>query len=327
MKKLYIPLNYNSQKVDGAYLRSKQLLSDIEDMIEVSVYSKKFSQSDGLKLFLSTKYVYNIFKICMMYGSDVREFFKLLVAVGRIESELKDYAVSQVFVDVGPGPARLLALYLLERYQSKVVLCPHNVEFLALVNDNKTRLFYHKRIFSLELKIYNLAERILTISEFDMNVINALTKSEKASVFAYVDNRKIPKVRNNIQVCENYIVILGSLKNAPSLLSTKTLIENIADDFHLHIIGNGSEKLPKLPNVDNLGILPDEELSAEINNCNAIVIYQFPTSGMLTRLHYLNKYGKPIFINRSYAQSSEVNFQTLNFYTDFNELKSLLRQT
>ena len=326
MKKLYIPLSYDNQKVDGAYLRSKQLLSDIAEIFEVSIYSKKFSRSDWLNLFLGTKYVYNIIEMCILYGSDVKEFFKLLIAVGRIESILKDYEVSQVFVDVGPGPARLLALHLLERYRSKVVLCPHNVEFLAMVNDKKTHLFHQKRIFLLELRLYKLAERILTISEFDMNVINALTKSEKASVFRYVDNRKIPTIENKKQVFDSYIVILGSLKNAPTLLSTKTLIENIADEYHLHIIGNGSDKLPKLPNVVNLGMVSEEELIAEINNCSAIVIYQLPTSGMLTRLHYLNKYGKPIFINRSYAQSSELNIQTLNIYTDFSELKCLLRQ-
>ncbi len=326
-KFIHIPLNYDFNKIDGAYLRSMQIKGLLDDAIEINPYIKTIKCYDiyVLLLFLiKPLFLIKVIKIYFLYGNSFMEFLKLSLIAARVENFIKNDLDIEVHCEVGIGLARLLSFYLILTRPQCLTLHLHNVEFLAQISTSSSDYRRQKRLFSLELQLVSRAKKVTTISKFDKSIIDTLRKDSETEYIPFEDYRIIDKQYLRQQEFGNYYLVVGSMNNPPSFASTSLLIEKIPENIKLHILGSNSDNLPDKDNIQTYGRVTDEDLNLQISRCKAIILYQHPTSGFLTRLVFLKKFQKKIFINSSYSQAMEIKDENILLYSSFNELRTML---
>jgi hypothetical protein len=112
-------------------------------------------------------------------------------------------------------------------------------------------------------------------------------------------------------------LILGSITNPPTRAGVESLIARINSDANFFneytfiVVGFGTNEIVHLASdrVKVLGEVTSESLSELCVDTDSFFIYQPPTTGWLTRINDMERYGKPIYINDSYIQAkSETNY-------------------
>jgi glycosyltransferase involved in cell wall biosynthesis len=130
-------------------------------------------------------------------------------------------------------------------------------------------------------------------------------------------------------VSPNYFLLLGSIKNAPTRKGTLDLVEAFTSSpFQIHIAGFGTEdirdQLESQSNITVHGTVSKLELEKLLLKSTAVIIFQNPTTGVLTRIDESLGCGVPIFAN-VHAARSYYSCPGVTIYEDFDHLKRLLR--
>lgn len=250
-----------------------------------------------------------------------------------IVRELKLAGYTKFYVEQASNFSMFIA-YELSQQASLTELFPHNVEFL--VGD---QVFSDESIiFPMLINTIKMADKVSCISEFDTSILRVLNNSVETVRYELPD--QVIKQRD-IAIAEakvgSFDIIrklelvdvkfgfsFGSMMNPPTLSG----MESLAKLFHqgkfgdldaLVVAGRGSEKLKIAvddPNIRILDFVSDRELFELMEKAHAILIYQRPTSGWLTKLNYIESYLGKTFLNDSYSQGREIAGSDIKYYSD-----------
>jgi hypothetical protein len=217
-----------------------------------------------------------------------------------------------IWIEIGPNRNILLAALIMAMDRPYVAF-PHNVEFL--VPHQSQKLFRGScSVFKLERAIYLKASSVIAISNFDAAVIRSLgVKHVETMRYDPVGSHrdkllKIHSRRNSSK--KSRFLILGSATNPPTRAGIQKILDEIVtletnSEYVLAGYGTESFKYNAPISVSVLGSVSDETLSELLSSCEALIVHQPQTSGMLTRLIDAEVAGVPVWILGDYLQASD----------------------
>ena len=189
-------------------------------------------------------------------------------------------------------------------FGSKVVVLPHNIEFLVPDREVLSRFRSYRGLRETELFIFQGADKVFTISKFDSAIVESIggiaqclsywpCKEDESALLRIRDKRKSRRARTHTAVC------VGTIHHGPTRRGFEAylpiLAEELGSKYQVLVLGNGTEALSnKIPNVKVLGTVSAEILAEVLEDVDFAVIPVLQTSGMLTRLSDLNCAGVPI---------------------------------
>ncbi|MCR9195639.1 MAG: hypothetical protein NXH88_12955 [Hyphomonas sp.] len=211
---------------------------------------------------------------------------------------------------------------------------PHNLEFMVR-GQKQHMLSSHQTAFAAEMHVYRKAHMVRTISSFDALVLQSLGVDSVDALPYQPPNSDVAELalireqRGSQQrqkpYADSFILILGSAGNPPTREGFERLLEIIADhevSHHYIVAGFGTEILMTLApqNVDVLGEVNDGDLRRLMVTCDALLVYQPPTSGMLTRIVEAALAGIPTYVLGGYLQAKELQNEEIHSIRSLDEL-------
>lgn len=227
--------------------------------------------------------------------------------------------------------------FLARKYNKRVVAYPHNIESLVTNQYSLLTGRHADYEFLSEVNALKNCDNVCAISRFDNHLL--LLFGVKSIFFPYYPPQKsveylegIKKRRRSGAINDNKkFFVLGTVHNPPTLAGMLMLIDAIRemkmDHVGFVIAGYGTEQLrtEKLPqNMQLKGTLDQNELENQMIACDALLIYQAPTTGALTRISEFLVADIPVFVNVE-SSHSHFDFKNVIIYSDFSELKMKLQ--
>jgi hypothetical protein len=217
-------------------------------------------------------------------------------------------------------------LYLMKATGCRVVGLPHNLE--SLVNKNSIK--------ALDSEIRNLGccDAVFTISKeetwllrlFGLNAFYLPYYSPR-EVETYLISVRHRREKRSPNVRKKFL-LLGSATNKPTRVGLQLLIdyaETSTFSFDMQVAGYGTASLRKAnhPNIEFYGAVPNDRLEQLLLETDAVLIYQPPTTGALTRIPEMLTAGIPVFVNFDAARDCH-NIEDVRLYGSFEELFGML---
>jgi hypothetical protein len=233
-----------------------------------------------------------------------------------LRQQIDAHRPDSVYLEVIPNIGMVLGT-LLAAYGCRYVALPHNIEFLV-PDQQQSYLRSPAAAFAVETEIFRRAQRVIAISDFDTAVIGCLGVMQAETLpYEPVDDYRdvllrIAALRE--KATQSGYLILGTTGNPPTDLGLKRLLAEIAaqdDGPNFILAGFGTETLaPLAPSrVTVRGSVSDAELETLMVQCEALIIYQPPTSGFLTRITEAVLAGLPVYVLGGYRQAEGMTAQ------------------
>ena len=228
-----------------------------------------------------------------------------ILAIGIIDQTIRHLAgrKSRFVIEMDREMGILVALSAV-MFSSRVVVLPHNIEFLVPDQKALSRFRSYRGLRETELFIFQGADKVFTISKFDSAIVESVggiaqclsywpCKDDESALLGIRDKRKSRRARTYTAVC------VGTIHHGPTRRGFEAylpiLAEELGSKYQVLVLGNGTEALSnKIPNVKVLGTVSSEILAEVLEEVDFAVIPVLQTSGMLTRLSDLNCAGIPI---------------------------------
>jgi hypothetical protein len=193
---------------------------------------------------------------------------------------------------------------------------PHNIEFLV---PGQKQSFFRGPLseYRAERRVYRHALKVVAISRYDASVISSLgiPSVELIDYFPTEDDCPFWDCISSARLSssKSFFLILGTASNPPTRLGLQKLLCLIEQDpvsssrkFVLAGFGTASLKDQIPSSVELAGEVSDDALQALMINAKGLVLWQPPTSGMLTRLVEACQAGIPCFVFGGYHQALEM---------------------
>ncbi len=218
-------------------------------------------------------------------------------------------------------------LYLLKATGHPVLGVPHNLESLvssqsaSALGEEVENLRCCDAVFAISREETWLL-RLLNINAFYLPYYPP--KMVQFFLLSIREKRMRKEHKNN-----KSFLLLGSASNAPTREGMQMLIDyaDRADvSFQLHVAGYRTQLLcnPNNPNIVFHGTVSNENLERLLVETDAVLIYQPPTTGALTRVPEVLMAGLPVFANFDAARNCH-NLEDVHQYGSFEELFELLK--
>ena len=213
-------------------------------------------------------------------------------------------------------------LYLLKATGRLIIGMPHNIE--SLVANHSTD--------ALGQEVFNMkhCDCVFAISKEETWLLRLLgidacflpyypPKEAEAHLLAIRKRREIRKTN-----ARKRFLLLGSASNYPTRAGMQLLLDYAANEslpFDLGIAGYHTESLsvPQQSGISFYGTVKNEELDSLLEETDAVLIYQPPTTGALTRIPEMLIAGVPVFVNfdggRNFLDTRDVHL-----YDSFEDL-------
>lgn len=218
-------------------------------------------------------------------------------------------------------------LYLMKATGHPVIAMPHNLE--SLVSS--------RSITALKAEVENLkcCDLVFTIAKEETWLLRLL--GVNAYYFPYIPPTSAINFFNaigakrkhlSINVKERYL-LLGSATNPPTRDGMQRLIEYLDGQelsFDIIVAGYGTEVLKRVnnPHISFLGTITNKDLNELLIMVTAVLIYQPPTTGALTRISEMLNANVPIFANYDAARNN-YNVDGVQIYSSFEQLYEMLK--
>ena len=320
----------------GGEKRTYQILFDLQAK-GYSLQEVNFSKSKRLYI----RSLFSAFILLMrVYGithwKSPKTFLKFLITTAyqydQLVSSFRD-SDADFFLWESVRPERYLLLYLAQKYGKKVIACPHNVESLVPLQNSSLFRFSKKQAFEWEINILKESEQVYAISHEETWLLNLW--GVKAECYLYAPVGEILSQMQTLQLQRDYTndkmayLLLGTAINEATRWGMQHIIDlwtNHTIPYPLHVGGYGTEKL-SVPEEEQqilfLGEMTDDQLQNEQIHAKALLIYQPPTTGALTRISEALVAGIPVIANDAAARSY-YNMPNVHVYQDDNELLKIL---
>lgn len=244
-----------------------------------------------------------------------------------LRAELKRRGWPRLGIEITPGRQLMLANMLVS-LRIPFSAFPHNVEFLV-PGQGHPLLRSDAAAFAAEARVYRHALAVHAISNFDAGVIRALGATD-VDVIAYrpcsadlADLAAIRARRGGGR--DGFVLILGTAGNPPTRRGMERLLDLISRDAsgrRYVLAGFETEcfagKAP--PSVEVRGGVHGPAFEQLLVACRALLVYQPPTSGMLTRLVDAGCAGIPAYVMGEYSQAAELAHEGVNSIETLDEL-------
>ncbi|WP_417557640.1 hypothetical protein [Mesoflavibacter zeaxanthinifaciens] len=205
-------------------------------------------------------------------------------------------------------------VYVCNQLNIKVIGLPHNLESLVQGQKSPVNNINTPYWFDQELKLLSTCDRVFTISKEEQWLLSLYGVS--SNYLPYVPSQKVIDFcgeirRQRLQSKKTYYLSIGTASNPPTLEGFKVLISYFNDnkiEEELLIGGYQTELIKNVvnqitSNIKILGTLEETELKQLMINCKAIIIYQLPTTGALTKIPEILLSGIPIICNTVAARN------------------------
>ena len=303
----YLPVfSVNEKRNHGGIRRSTQIFDDLQPMFTLEPIQLRSLSFFKLILF----FCYGAFDSTSLISlRSVRLFLKSAIIVGRFKYFLKINRLNSknchFYFELSDNS--LFLVWYLARKTFNYTVFPQNIEFL--VNGKNPKDFIFRA--NLEVEIYKKATQCVAISKVDAFLLSIFNKNvilypyfpSSVDVLRFEKIRMVRKIGN---IDESLFIIMGTVSNSPTKLGIEYLLSFLQDKKteknRFELIGFGTENYINLAcgNISILGSVPDEVLDVKLALTSAVIIFQPPTTGFLTRIVELNLAGVPVFINKSY---------------------------
>ena len=219
-------------------------------------------------------------------------------------------------------------LYLLKATGHPVIGMPHNIESLVA----------NHSIEALGEEVHNLqhCDYVFAISKEETWLLRLF--GMKAYFLPYYPPKEaevhLLSIRKRREVrkanTRKRFLLLGSVSNSPTRKGMQSLLDYAASKmlpFDLCVAGYKTETLrvPQHPGISFLGTVTNDDLDRLLEETDAVLIYQPPTTGALTRIPEMLLAGIPVFVNfdagRSFFGTNDVHLYE-SFEGLFETLKS-----
>lgn len=240
---------------------------------------------------------------------------------------------AKVFLWESVRPEWYILPYLACKYGKRVIACPHNIE--SLVPYQKSSLFRmsKEKAFLKEMQMLSACDEVYAISHEETWLLSLWGVNAKCYLYQPVGEiqarmSSLQKQREQVQD-KSFYLLLGTAINPPTRMGMQHIIdvwvkENISVPLHIGGYGTESLLIPKeQSNVVFLGELTDTQLLAEQVHTLAILTYQPPTTGALTRINEAIAAGIPVIANYASARSF-YNCANVRVYQDDRDLLRIL---
>lgn len=220
--------------------------------------------------------------------------------------------------------------YLMKAAGANVIAVPHNLESVVPTQkDSQTETVAPKWFYN-EVERLKKCDAVFAISKEETWIlrlfgVNAYylpyyPAKEAVDYFLKIREKRAARVGN----AEKKFLLLGSATNVPTQNGMQSLIDAFSGEksrFTVSVAGYGTDSLriTDKGNVRFLGPLSSEQLETALVETDAVLIYQPPTTGALTRITEMLVAGVPIFANFNAARDYH-NVEDVNVYESFNDL-------
>ncbi len=278
-----------------------------------------------IKRFISIRIFLRYWKYVSLNYNYLNRVFKSEYSVLFIETS-KDYFYYIVF--------------LAQKFNKRIICFVHNIESLVSEQNSLITRKNLAKDFKNELRMLKLCDLVCTVSKEDTHLlrlfgINAMYVPYYPSAIVEDWLLNIRKKREVHRACEyKEVMIMGTAINAPTRIGIENIINyfysNGTDGMILNVGGYGSEifnrKYPNIKNNGNiklLGELSNEELEIQMIKTDALIIYQPPTTGALTRIIEFLIAGIPVVTNFDGARNYH-GVDGVYVYNIFDEIPGLI---
>lgn len=218
-------------------------------------------------------------------------------------------------------------LCLVKATGNRVIGMPHNVE--SLVNEGTVEAL------SREIESLKLCDITFVISKEETWLLRLL--GVNAYYLPYYPPKEAERFLLSIrQKREKRIVgtrksflLLGSAGNIPTQKGMQSMIDFFGESlqpFDLNVAGYETESLekPDNPTINFYGTVSNSKLEKILCETDAVLIFQPPTTGALTRIPEMLLAGVPVFVNFD-ASRNYFNIKDVRMYDSFEDLKDQLQ--
>lgn len=224
--------------------------------------------------------------------------------------------------------------YLMKVVGATVIGVPHNLESVVPTQrDTQTGVMAPKWFYN-EVERLKKCDAVFAISKeetwilrlFDVNAYYLPYYPPKDALDYLLKIREKRKIRANN--AEKKFMLFGSATNPPTRKGMQSLIDAISINKHtfsITVAGYGTDSLEIMNNdcIRFMGALSSEQLETALIESDAVLIYQPPTSGALTRITEMLIAGIPVFANFDAARDLH-NIEDVNVYKSFDDLFAYL---
>lgn len=280
----------------------------------------------GWRLCLHPKHFWRTFRfINNNYTCNLRQFFERPEKTVLMEGTIEEFQVM---------------FPLARRYGKEVVAFPHNLESLVprenyLVGRGEKWQTFRNEIHWLQTckAVYCIAEEETWLLRLWGVNAHYLPYEPPCETKAYLDGIAHLRIRRKPNARPR-ILMTGSAVNLPTARGMQRVIDEwntMAEQLQgveLRIAGYGTiENLHLLSegNIRLLGQVTDEQMKNEMIQCDAILIYQPPTTGALTRIREAQIANIPVIANFDAARSYH-RMSLLYEYQSLQELPVIIKQ-
>lgn len=245
-------------------------------------------------------------KIFFRRVRDVAYYYDQLIAFFQKTQE-------QVFLWESVRPELYFLPYLAKKYGKRVIAFPHNTE--SLVPNQKPYLFRMSKLqaFQWEIKVLGTCDEVYAISHEETWLLNLWGVKTRCYLYSPVGVAKeqvlLLKEQRGKTQDKSFFLLLGTAINQPTRMGMQHLIdlwkkENMQVPLHIGGYGTDLLHIPKeQSNIVFLGELSDSKLMEEQIHTRALLVYQPPTTGALTRISEATMAGIPVIVNYAAARS------------------------
>lgn len=328
--KVHLSVFLSSDQRHGGTKRSVQLSREAQSR-NIPVIDLGRRNKPGPAIFWqSPQSVIAILPIVLFLGIQflsLRGMVRAFIDGAWLHATIRKGGYSSVGIELAPNRTIVLGNILVSM-GTPLVAYPHNIEFM--VAGLKQSYFRSQNTsFAAEMRVYRYANFVRTISDFDTAVLKALGIAT-AQTHHYIppepDKAELQEVRELRRTSRKHgILILGSVGNPPTLSGLERLLEIIRKYQGKHeftLAGFGTEAITSSApaSVRVLGGVSKEQLRELLVEAEAILVYQPPTSGMLTRLLEATIAGVPTYVLGGYQQALSLSHQGVHVIDTIDEI-------
>ncbi len=336
MPYIYFSPFLGKEESHGGVKRSLQIQELLEEYncISLNPYlsirkSIKYSISSpiiSLKLFFFATYLF------FLKGVTIKGAFLFILKTSYIMRVINRNK-SMEYIFEGGTTISILIMYYLSSLKIHYHIFPQNIEYLApkANSDGYFKENYYK--YSLEIKAYQNAKSVTTVSIFDKAILDCHqissfllpsypTNSSFKNYSEIAEERKLQQ--KNKLLNQKNILLIGTTYNHPTREGLRKLLNYIQISqfpYQVTVIGYGTSEFCRYNSdrINVLGTVSEEKLKQLMIETTCLLINTIQTSGYLFKVVEFNLSGIPIIFTTPFIQH-----ENLEKYGIFNSnLKNL----